>query len=155
MINHHPDALAIHLQNHPATVYAGMTLVDGVWQCRAPGAFARRMTRRAAVAWMQRQGFNPDGSPIATPADIEAAAKVMAYADRHVANRGLAPTFPALWARDRPVLDAWPVVDANHNFPTIKNEIAHFTSRALAQAAVTAAEQKYAAMIAAQRVRGE
>lgn len=151
MINRHPDAIAIHLQNHPATVYAGMTLVEGVWQCRAPGAFARRLTRRAAVAWMQRHGFNPDGSPIATAADIEAAAKVMAYADRHVTNRGLKPTFPALWACDRPVLDAWPVVDTSHPNPLIRTEIAHFTSRALARAAVAAAEAKHASVIATNR----
>lgn len=136
-------------------VAAGLTLVEGVWQCRAPGAFARRLTRRAAATWLRNQGYNPDGSPIATPADIEAAARVMAYADRHVANRGLKPTFPALWACDRPVLDAWPVIDTNHPNPTIKSEVAHFTSRALALAAVAAAETKYANVITAQRARGD
>lgn len=144
-------SMAAHLENHPTLAPASMMLVGGVWQCRASGVFARRMTKRAAVTWMQRHGFGPDGTPIATPADIEAAAKVMAYADRYVANRGIRPTFPALWACDRTVLDAWPVIDTNHPRPTISTEVAHFTSRALAIAAVVAAEAKHASVIATNR----
>jgi hypothetical protein len=139
----------------PVDRRTGMVEIDGVWQCRAPGEFARRLTRKGAASWLAKRGLNPDGTPIATPADTEAAAKVMAYADRHVANRGLKPTFPALWPCDRTVLDAWPVVDVNHPNPTIKTEIAHFTTRALAMAAVAAAEAKHADVITAQRGRGE
>lgn len=71
-----------------------------------------------------------------TKADKSAAAIVLDYAQRYMANRGLVATFPRLVVGMMPELSGWPVRNADGG-----SNIAHFTTYDAAHNAIVAADR--------------